>query len=184
MFVCSCCIMELCFEPFRHTVPAHRWEEAQGKDLAWYQNSLNDGSPVFIYFHGNTLTRYYKYIFYRIRKLSRLKLLFHNKILFVRHFHRAALHRVGVAKVSFHQKSSLKEGHACICKWLTAIMCLQLLSALGYHVVVPDYRGMSKWRFMVWLFSCGLMNSSFTLILFVAAWSLQTRVVVVDWFDA
>ncbi|KAF6725556.1 Monoacylglycerol lipase ABHD12 [Oryzias melastigma] len=66
-----------------HTVPAHRWEEAQGKDLAWYQNSLNDGSPVFIYFHGNTLTR-------------------------------AALHRVGVAK---------------------------LLSALGYHVVVPDYRG-------------------------------------------
>uniref|UniRef100_A0A3P9K239 Monoacylglycerol lipase ABHD12 n=1 Tax=Oryzias latipes TaxID=8090 RepID=A0A3P9K239_ORYLA len=66
-----------------HTVPALRWGEAQGKDFAWYQNSLRDGSPVFIYFHGNTGTR-------------------------------AAVHRVGVAK---------------------------LLSALGYHVLVPDYRG-------------------------------------------
>ncbi|XP_013875339.1 monoacylglycerol lipase ABHD12 [Austrofundulus limnaeus] len=66
-----------------HTVPEHRWKEAQGKDLSWYQNTLNDGSPVFIYFHGNTNTR-------------------------------AAPHRVGVAK---------------------------LLSSLGYHVLVPDYRG-------------------------------------------
>lgn len=66
-----------------HTVPDSRWKEAQGKDLAWYQSTLSDGSPVFIYFHGNTQTR-------------------------------AAPHRVGVAKV---------------------------LSALGYHVVVPDYRG-------------------------------------------
>ncbi|XP_036980752.1 lysophosphatidylserine lipase ABHD12-like [Acanthopagrus latus] len=66
-----------------HTVPESRWKEAQGKDLAWYQNSLNDGSTVFIYLHGNTGTR-------------------------------AATHRVGVAKV---------------------------LSALGYHVLVPDYRG-------------------------------------------
>ncbi|XP_076599321.1 lysophosphatidylserine lipase ABHD12 [Chaetodon auriga] len=66
-----------------HTVPDSRGMEAQGKDLAWYQKSLSDGSPVFIYFHGNTGTR-------------------------------AAPHRVGVAKV---------------------------LSALGYHVLVPDYRG-------------------------------------------
>ncbi|MED6276522.1 hypothetical protein CHARACLAT_003847 [Characodon lateralis] len=66
-----------------HTVPEGRWKEAQGKDLMWYQNTLNDGSPIFIYLHGNTGTR-------------------------------AAPHRVGVAK---------------------------LLSALGYHVVVPDYRG-------------------------------------------
>ncbi|XP_068183067.1 monoacylglycerol lipase ABHD12-like isoform X2 [Antennarius striatus] len=66
-----------------HTVPEQQWKEAQGKDLAWYQNSLSDGSPVFIYLHGNTGTR-------------------------------AAPHRVGVAKV---------------------------LSALGYHVLVPDYRG-------------------------------------------
>ncbi|XP_035982188.1 lysophosphatidylserine lipase ABHD12 [Fundulus heteroclitus] len=66
-----------------HTVPESRWKEAQGKDLTWYQNTLNDGSPVFIYLHGNTGTR-------------------------------AAPHRVGVAK---------------------------LLSALGYHVLVPDYRG-------------------------------------------
>nr|XP_046257214.1 monoacylglycerol lipase ABHD12-like [Scatophagus argus] len=66
-----------------HTVPVSQWKEAQGKDLAWYQNSLNDGSPVFIYLHGNTGTR-------------------------------AAPHRVGVAKI---------------------------LSALGYHVLVPDYRG-------------------------------------------
>ncbi|KAM4729842.1 lysophosphatidylserine lipase ABHD12 [Anableps anableps] len=66
-----------------HTVPESRWKEAQGKDLLWYENTLNDGSPVFIYLHGNTGSR-------------------------------AAPHRVGVAK---------------------------LLSALGYHVVVPDYRG-------------------------------------------
>ncbi|XP_070772500.1 lysophosphatidylserine lipase ABHD12 [Enoplosus armatus] len=66
-----------------HTVPVSQWKEAQGKDLAWYQNTLRDGSPVFIYLHGNTGTR-------------------------------AATHRVGVAKV---------------------------LSALGYHVLVPDYRG-------------------------------------------
>ncbi|KAM9345444.1 lysophosphatidylserine lipase ABHD12-like [Symphorus nematophorus] len=66
-----------------HTVPESQSKEAQGKDLAWYQNSLSNGSPVFIYLHGNTGTR-------------------------------AATHRVGVAKV---------------------------LSALGYHVLVPDYRG-------------------------------------------
>ncbi|KAK9541834.1 hypothetical protein VZT92_001852 [Zoarces viviparus] len=66
-----------------HTVPDRQRKEAQGKDLAWYQNTLRDGSPVFIYLHGNTGTR-------------------------------AATHRVGVAKV---------------------------LSALGYHVLVPDYRG-------------------------------------------
>ncbi|KAE8280383.1 Monoacylglycerol lipase ABHD12 [Larimichthys crocea] len=39
------------------TVPESQWKEAQGKDLAWYQNSLSDGSPVFIYLHGNTGTR-------------------------------------------------------------------------------------------------------------------------------
>ncbi|XP_061692872.1 lysophosphatidylserine lipase ABHD12-like isoform X6 [Syngnathoides biaculeatus] len=66
-----------------HTVPESKWREAQGKDIEWYQSTLNDGSPVFIYLHGNTGTR-------------------------------AATHRVGVAK---------------------------LLSALGYHVLVPDYRG-------------------------------------------
>ncbi|XP_019948382.2 lysophosphatidylserine lipase ABHD12-like [Paralichthys olivaceus] len=66
-----------------HTVPESRWKEAQGKDLAWYQNTLSDGRPVFLYLHGNTGTR-------------------------------AASHRVGVAKI---------------------------LSALGYHVLVPDYRG-------------------------------------------
>lgn len=65
------------------TVPESLWEEAQGKDLAWYQSRLGDGRPVFIYLHGNTGTR-------------------------------AAPHRVGVAK---------------------------MLSALNYHVVVPEYRG-------------------------------------------
>ncbi|XP_074532123.1 lysophosphatidylserine lipase ABHD12 [Halichoeres trimaculatus] len=66
-----------------HTVPDSLWKEAQGKDLAWYQKRLGDGSPVFVYLHGNTGTR-------------------------------AAPHRVGVAK---------------------------LLSALDYHVLVPEYRG-------------------------------------------
>ncbi|MEQ2249732.1 hypothetical protein ILYODFUR_032270 [Ilyodon furcidens] len=40
-----------------HTVPESRWKEAQGKDLMWYQNTLNDGSPIFIFLHGNTGTR-------------------------------------------------------------------------------------------------------------------------------
>uniref|UniRef100_A0A3Q2DRQ7 Si:ch211-117n7.7 n=1 Tax=Cyprinodon variegatus TaxID=28743 RepID=A0A3Q2DRQ7_CYPVA len=39
-----------------HTVPESRWKEAQGKDLIWYQNTLNDGNPVFLYMHGNTGT--------------------------------------------------------------------------------------------------------------------------------
>ncbi|KAF0027221.1 hypothetical protein F2P81_019962 [Scophthalmus maximus] len=39
-----------------HTVPESRWKEAQGKDLAWYQNTFSDGRPVFIYLHGNTGT--------------------------------------------------------------------------------------------------------------------------------
>ncbi|XP_049337457.1 lysophosphatidylserine lipase ABHD12 isoform X5 [Astyanax mexicanus] len=66
-----------------HTVPEHKWKEAQGKDLEWYEKSLGDGSPVFIYLHANM----------------------HN---------RAAPHRIGVAN---------------------------LLSSLGYHAVVMDYRG-------------------------------------------
>uniref|UniRef100_A0A3B3ZVD0 AB hydrolase-1 domain-containing protein n=1 Tax=Periophthalmus magnuspinnatus TaxID=409849 RepID=A0A3B3ZVD0_9GOBI len=40
------------------TVPESQWKEAQGKDLNWYQESLGDGNPVFIYFHGNTKNRY------------------------------------------------------------------------------------------------------------------------------
>ncbi|XP_018934881.1 lysophosphatidylserine lipase ABHD12-like [Cyprinus carpio] len=36
-----------------HTVPEHRWKEAQGKDLDWYEKALGDGSPIFIYLHGN-----------------------------------------------------------------------------------------------------------------------------------
>ncbi|XP_066535723.1 lysophosphatidylserine lipase ABHD12-like [Hoplias malabaricus] len=66
-----------------HTVPEKKWKEAQGKGLDWYEKSLGDGSPVFIYLHGNTNNR-------------------------------AAPHRIGVANV---------------------------LSSLGYHAVVMDYRG-------------------------------------------
>ncbi|CAL1578428.1 unnamed protein product [Knipowitschia caucasica] len=66
-----------------HTVPESQWKAAQGKDLNWYQKSLGDGSPVFIYLHGNTNNR-------------------------------AAPHRIAVS---------------------------QILSSLGYHVLVPDYRG-------------------------------------------
>ncbi|KAM3862993.1 lysophosphatidylserine lipase ABHD12-like [Diretmus argenteus] len=40
-----------------HTVPESQWEEAKGKDLAWYLKSLGDGSPIFIYLHGNGGTR-------------------------------------------------------------------------------------------------------------------------------
>ncbi|TSK22622.1 Transmembrane 9 superfamily member 3 [Bagarius yarrelli] len=66
-----------------HTVPEQQWKEAQSKSLAWYEQSLGDGAPVFIYFHGNMDNR-------------------------------AVPHRIGVANV---------------------------LSSLGYHAVVIDYRG-------------------------------------------
>ncbi|XP_059373705.1 lysophosphatidylserine lipase ABHD12-like [Carassius carassius] len=66
-----------------HTVPEHRWKEAQGKDLDWYEKALGDGSPIFIYLHGNGGNR-------------------------------SAQHRIGIANV---------------------------LSAVGYHVLVMDYRG-------------------------------------------
>ncbi|XP_052469246.1 lysophosphatidylserine lipase ABHD12 [Carassius gibelio] len=66
-----------------HTVPEHRWKEAQGKDLDWYEKALGDGSPIFIYLHGNGGNR-------------------------------SAPHRIGIANV---------------------------LSAVGYHVLVMDYRG-------------------------------------------
>uniref|UniRef100_A0A3P8VQX3 Si:ch211-117n7.6 n=1 Tax=Cynoglossus semilaevis TaxID=244447 RepID=A0A3P8VQX3_CYNSE len=39
-----------------HTIPESQWKEAQGKDLAWYQSTLSNGRPVFIYLHGNTGT--------------------------------------------------------------------------------------------------------------------------------
>ncbi|XP_053730978.1 lysophosphatidylserine lipase ABHD12-like [Synchiropus splendidus] len=39
------------------TVPESLAKEAQGKDLTWYQNSLSNGNPVFIYLHGNTGSR-------------------------------------------------------------------------------------------------------------------------------
>ncbi|XP_051507971.1 lysophosphatidylserine lipase ABHD12-like isoform X8 [Myxocyprinus asiaticus] len=40
-----------------YTVPEHRWTEAQEKDLEWYEKALGDGSPIFIYLHGNTGNR-------------------------------------------------------------------------------------------------------------------------------
>ncbi|XP_037394551.1 lysophosphatidylserine lipase ABHD12-like [Pygocentrus nattereri] len=69
-----------------HTVPENKWKEAQGKGLDWYEKSLGDGSPVFIYLHGNTNNR-------------------------------AAPHRIAVANI---------------------------LSSLGYHAVVMDYRGFGE----------------------------------------
>ncbi|KAJ8393199.1 hypothetical protein AAFF_G00062710 [Aldrovandia affinis] len=40
-----------------HTVPDSQWREAQGKDMVWYQESLEDGPPIIIYLHGNGGTR-------------------------------------------------------------------------------------------------------------------------------
>ncbi|XP_067241299.1 lysophosphatidylserine lipase ABHD12-like isoform X3 [Chanodichthys erythropterus] len=65
-----------------YTVPEHRWKEAQGQNLEWYEKALGDGSPIFIYLHGNGGNR-------------------------------SAPHRIGIANV---------------------------LSAVGYHVLVLDYR--------------------------------------------
>ncbi|XP_062407193.1 lysophosphatidylserine lipase ABHD12-like [Sardina pilchardus] len=40
-----------------HTVPETLWQEAQGKDLGWYEQTLQNGAPIFIYLHGNGGTR-------------------------------------------------------------------------------------------------------------------------------
>ncbi|XP_076128732.1 lysophosphatidylserine lipase ABHD12-like isoform X1 [Alosa pseudoharengus] len=40
-----------------HTVPDSLWQEAQGKDLGWYEQTLQNGAPVLIYLHGNGGTR-------------------------------------------------------------------------------------------------------------------------------
>ncbi|XP_062375348.1 lysophosphatidylserine lipase ABHD12 [Sardina pilchardus] len=40
-----------------HTVPAHMWKEAQGKDHEWYENTLQSFHPVMLYLHGNAGTR-------------------------------------------------------------------------------------------------------------------------------
>lgn len=42
----------------RHTLPASQWEAAAGKNPEWYRETLGDGSPVIIYLHGNTGTRW------------------------------------------------------------------------------------------------------------------------------
>lgn len=103
----------------RHTVPESQWQEAQGKDSEWYQSTLSNGSPVFIYLHGNTGTRYdavnnavaslldceqaeEKFstgILFGCRLAANLL----ASLSFVNHFNRAEPHRVGVAKVSDHQ---------------------------------------------------------------------------------
>ncbi|XP_046884922.1 lysophosphatidylserine lipase ABHD12 isoform X2 [Hypomesus transpacificus] len=40
-----------------HTVPDQMWEEAQGKDREWYDNTLQSPNPVMLYLHGNAGTR-------------------------------------------------------------------------------------------------------------------------------
>lgn len=72
-------------------------------------------------------------------------------------------------------------------------MCQQVLSALGYHVLAPDYRGWCKWKFMTLLlniFSVSLLLclpidfniqlSNIHLISFTAIWSLWCNAVVLD----
>lgn len=46
------------FVSLRHTLPASQWEAAAGKNPEWYRETLGDGSPVIIYLHGNTGTRW------------------------------------------------------------------------------------------------------------------------------
>ena len=55
----------------RHTVPDDKWKEAQGKDSAWYHRSLKDGSPVIIYLHGRTQTRYQVYLYCNSNRISK-----------------------------------------------------------------------------------------------------------------
>nr|DBA26979.1 TPA: hypothetical protein GDO54_011165 [Pyxicephalus adspersus] len=40
-----------------HTVPAVLWKDAQGKDLAWYEEAMSTNYPVILYLHGNAGTR-------------------------------------------------------------------------------------------------------------------------------
>ncbi|XP_015218262.2 lysophosphatidylserine lipase ABHD12 isoform X1 [Lepisosteus oculatus] len=40
-----------------HTVPAVLWKDAQGKDQAWYESTLESSHPAMLYLHGNAGTR-------------------------------------------------------------------------------------------------------------------------------
>eukprot|EP00066_Takifugu_rubripes_P009326 XP_003976169.2 PREDICTED: monoacylglycerol lipase ABHD12 [Takifugu rubripes] len=40
-----------------HTVPAHMWREAQGKQGDWYRSMFSSTHPVILYLHGNAGTR-------------------------------------------------------------------------------------------------------------------------------
>ncbi|XP_028983223.1 lysophosphatidylserine lipase ABHD12 isoform X2 [Betta splendens] len=40
-----------------HTVPAHMWREAQGKDGTWYDSTFAHTHPAILYLHGNAGTR-------------------------------------------------------------------------------------------------------------------------------
>ncbi|XP_033499282.1 lysophosphatidylserine lipase ABHD12-like [Epinephelus lanceolatus] len=53
-----------------HTLPASQWEGAVGKGLEWYWETLRDGSPVFVYLHGNSGTRALNYRVGLVKVLS------------------------------------------------------------------------------------------------------------------
>ncbi|XP_037394547.1 lysophosphatidylserine lipase ABHD12 isoform X2 [Pygocentrus nattereri] len=94
-----------------HTVPEKKWKEAQGKGLDWYEKSLGDGSPVFIYLHGNTNNR-------------------------------ATPHRIATANVSSSTLFTLRNlNNVTKNTPVTVFWMLQVISSLGYHAVVMDYRG-------------------------------------------
>ncbi|XP_034463997.1 lysophosphatidylserine lipase ABHD12-like isoform X1 [Hippoglossus hippoglossus] len=40
-----------------HTVPAHMWRDAQGKEADWYDSTFSSAHPVILYLHGNAGTR-------------------------------------------------------------------------------------------------------------------------------
>ncbi|XP_056669771.1 lysophosphatidylserine lipase ABHD12 isoform X5 [Monodelphis domestica] len=40
-----------------HTVPTVLWKNAQGKDQAWYEDTLASNHPIILYLHGNAGTR-------------------------------------------------------------------------------------------------------------------------------
>lgn len=152
----------------RHTLPASQWEAAAGKNPEWYRETLGDGSPVIIYLHGNTGTRWDESN--RIEALELMlmessddqRLLFihmHNahKGLWVRvneseshlfvcihsyfcHFCRAMSHRVRLMKVNITDLRILIFYFKK--PFNSFLFCVfQILSAAGYHVLSLDYRG-------------------------------------------
>uniref|UniRef100_A0A8C5MYH2 AB hydrolase-1 domain-containing protein n=1 Tax=Leptobrachium leishanense TaxID=445787 RepID=A0A8C5MYH2_9ANUR len=95
-----------------HTVPTNRGEEAKGKDLRWFEDSLSDNNPVIIYLHGNGGTRALDHRVQLIKHLSWL--------LYVHHFHSFPLFAGFADSTGEPSEEGVTQDSAFIYQWVKA----------------------------------------------------------------